>query len=724
MKDLDKNYDDIKLILYRDIKEEKTEAVIEHLKEALNLGELAIKTVLDEMVEAKDILIIEDNLYILDNIHFRMDALRVIRGKFAFVGDGPDAVYIAAEDFKDALDSDIVLVRIRHGQRIFGHIEAIVERKKEYLLGTLNLVKNRFVFEPYDRKIPNQVEFVPNNIEPIAGQRIIAKILDVKKGVISVSLESVLGMKNDPGVDVLSVLFEHDLETDFNEEVLSEAKTIPDKVLESELEGRIDHRDQFAITIDGEDAKDLDDAIYLERLNKGYRLYVHIADVSHYVKEATAIDETAYNRTSSIYMVDRVVPMLPRNISNGVCSLTPNVERLTLTCKMDIDLNGEIYNYEIYPSVISSKRRMSYAEINDGEDFGNETEMIEMMLHCAEVLGKRRSIEGSIDFETSESVFLVDADDNILDISARVSGKAEKMIEHFMVSANESVAKYARYQELPVLYRVHEKPDQDKMKDLAHTLLILGYRLRGNLSDVHPSELQKVMKFFEDKDEHLVVSRLMLRSMKKARYEAQPKGHFGLALDDYAHFTAPIRRYSDLLTHRNLRKYIFDHNFTEFKEDHVFTEEAAQHISEKERSILDAEREVEKMKKAEYMRSKINEEYEGIISGVSNFGIFVELPNTVEGVIPLKTLRDDFYTLDQKTHKLMGERTKNVYGLGQAVKIKVESVDNLENDVIFSLRNTKRRKKRRPDQKYDRRDDRRGDRRNGGKKHGTQRRKK
>ncbi len=689
MRENEKNYDDIKLVLYRDIKEEAVNTVVEHLQTSLSLSASTIHEVLDLMVEAKDILIIEDKLYVLDNIHFRMDKLRVIRGKFAFVGEGSDAVYVAAEDFKDALDQDLVLVRIRHGQKIYGTIEHIVKRKREYLLGTLKLVKKRFVFEAYDRKIPNTIEFTPNNIQPIVDQRIIAKIIEVKKGIIYVSLESVLGMKDAPGVDVLSVLFEHDLETEFNESVLEEAKAVEHEVKKEDLNGRIDHRNQYAITIDGEDAKDLDDAIFLEPLSQGYRLYVHIADVSHYVKEDSAIDQSAYARTSSIYMVDRVVPMLPQVLSNGICSLTPHEDRLCLTCKMDIDFEGEIYNYEIYPSVIQSKRRMSYAEINDGDDFGEVTEMIKMMLHCADILQSKRGVEGSIDFETSESVFLVDSDDTILDITARESGKAEKMIENFMVSANESVAKYAHYQELPVLYRVHEKPDQDKMKDLAHTLLILGYRMRGNLSEVHPRELQKVLKYFDKREEQLVVSKLMLRSMKKARYAAQPLGHFGLALTDYSHFTAPIRRYSDLLTHRNLRKYVFEHNFDDFKEDHLLVEDAANHISEKERVILDAEREVEKMKKAEYMLSKINEKYDGIISGVSNFGIFVELANTVEGVIPLNTLKDDFYTLDVKTHRLVGERSKQVYSLGQAVKIKVESVDTLDHEVIFSLRESK-----------------------------------
>ena len=691
MENFNKNYEDIKLYLYQNIQEASLDEVIASLEESLSLSTKQIQEVFEAMQEDMEVVIVKDQLYLIDGIHYAAGKLRVIRGKFAFVGEGDDAVYIAQEDFKDALDQDIVLVKVFHSKKSYGVIESVLERGREYLLGTLEVIKHRFVFVPYDRKIPNRVKYKANHIEPIAGQRIIAKIDGVNGGVIEASLKSVLGMKNEPGIDILSVLFAHDLETEFNEQVLEEAKQIPNVVHEKEIEGRIDHRDQYAVTVDGEDAKDLDDAIYIERLNEGYRLYVHIADVSHYVEANSAIDKTAYHRTSSIYMVDRVIPMLPETISNGICSLHPNVDRLTLTCKMDLDLSGEIYNAEVYPSVIRSKRRMSYNEINDGEDFGEVTEMVEMMLHCAEILQRKRTEAGSIDFDSSESHFLVDDQGAILDINARETGIAEKMIENFMVSANESVAKYAQYQELPILYRVHEKPDQDKMKDFAHTLLILGYRLKGNLADVHPHALQSVLKHFEGKDESLVISRLMLRSMKKARYAPEALGHFGLALKDYSHFTAPIRRYSDLLTHRNLRKYVFDSNFSEFKEDHAFTQDAAQHISEVERVILDAEREVEKMKKAEYMRNKIGERYDGIISGVNNFGVFVELSNTVEGVVLLRELQDDYYTLDPKTHKLVGERTKKVYALGQKVKVQVVSVDPLENDVIFRFIDTKRK---------------------------------
>lgn len=694
MKDIYKNYENVKLWLYQEVKEENLEEVMAGLIEALNLDLASIKAVLSELEEDNEIAIVDEVLYVMDKIHFVRGNLRSIRGKFGFVGEGDVSIYVAAEDFQNAIDGDEVLVRIKHSDKKYGQVIHVLKRNKKYLLGTLKIIKKKFVFEAYDRKIPNQIEFNPNNIKPIPDQRIVAKILNVENGIIEVSLESVLGMSDDPGIDILSVLFEHDLETEFNQSVLNEIGAIPDKVLEKDLAGRLDHRNQYVVTVDGEDAKDLDDALYLERLNEGFRLYVHIADVSYYVAEGSAIDKTALKRSSSIYMVDRVIPMLPKELSNGVCSLHPNVDRLTLTCKMDIDFKGEIYNYEVYPSVINSKRRMSYNEINDGDDFAEVDEMINSMLELSDILSQKRIKEGSIDFDSDESQFLVNHKGEVLDIFARTSGRAEKMIENFMVSANESIAKYARYQDLPILYRVHEKPDQDKMRDLSHTLLILGYRLRGNLADVHPYQLQQVLKHFENRDESLVVSRLMLRSMQKARYEAKPEGHFGLALDDYAHFTAPIRRYADLLTHRNLRKYIFEHNFSEFEDDHQNAQEVAKHVSEKERDILEAEREVEKMKKAEFMASKINEKFEGIISGVNNFGIFVELPNTVEGVILLRELRDDFYTLDAKTHKLIGERTNRIYALGDKVEVIVDSIDPLENDVILRFDQNRKRGRR------------------------------
>ena len=696
---MDKNYEDIKLYLFKNVMKEDLETVIKGIQEALKLNLKEINKVLNVMHEDREILMLGDDIYVIDDIHYKVGVLRVIRGQFAFIGIGEESVYIHSSDFNDAIDGDEVLIQIIHKEKVSGKVLSVLNRSKEYILGTIN---DRGYFIPYDRKFNQRAILKTNGVEVHENQRVIAKIDKVEKNVLYLTLHSVLGMADEPGIDILSVLFEHDLQTEFEEDVLEEAKALPDKVLEKDLENRMDHRDQMAITIDGEDAKDLDDAVYLEPLHEGYRLYVHIADVSYYVRKSSAIDKTAYVRTSSIYMVDRVIPMLPKEISNGICSLYPNVERLTLTCKMDIDLEGNIYNYEVYPSVIESKKRMSYREINDGDDFGEYTEMIQMMLELSAILEKKRRQEGSIDFDSSETEFLVDHEGKVLDVFSRTQGKSEKMIEQFMVSANESVAKYCKHMELPILYRVHEKPDKDKMQDFSHMLRILGYRLRGKLDDVHPHTMQKVLKHFEGKDELPVVSRLMLRSMKKARYTHTPLGHFGLALDDYAHFTAPIRRYSDLLLHRSLHDYVFNGDFSNYDEDFAFVQEAGEHISTKERDILDAEREVEKMKKAEFMEDKVGMRYDGIISGVSNFGLFVELENTVEGVVPLKDMKDDFYTVDAVTQKLVGERTGNIYSIGQKIKVEVVGINPLEHDVLMKIRRNRgmrRGKKHRKNQK-------------------------
>lgn len=693
-----KHYEAIRLYLFKNTMKADLEETILNIKSELNISVKEINDVLNSMQEDREVVMVDDTLYVVDDIHYKVGTIRIIRGQFAFVGEGESAVYVNSDDFQNALDDDEVLVQVVHQEKIAGKVIHVLKRKREYILGTIN---EKGYFIPFDRKINNRVEFDAAGEVVLPNQRIIGKVIKVEKGRLYLKMHSILGMSDEPGIDILSILFEHDLETEFDESVLEEAKQIPDSVLDEDLKGRIDHRDQMAITIDGEDAKDLDDAVYLEPLNNGYRLYVHIADVSYYVDENSAIDKTAYARTSSIYMVDRVIPMLPTSLSNGICSLHPNVDRLVLTCKMDIDTQGEIYNYEVYPSVISSKRRMSYNEINGGEDFGEFTEMIQNMLELSEVLEAKRHKNGSIDFDSDESAFLVDHTGKVLDIFGRSQGKSEKMIETFMVCANESVAKYCKHMELPILYRVHEKPDRDKMQDFSHLLRILGYRLKGNLSDMHPGTLQNVLRYFEGKPESMIVSRLMLRSMKKARYTHQPLGHFGLALDDYSHFTAPIRRFSDLHLHRTLRHYLFENDYSSYHEDLLFTQEAGEHISAKERDILEAEREVEKLKKSEFMVDKIGERYEGIISGVSNYGLFVELPNTVEGVVLLRSMDDDFYTVDPITQRLIGERTKTTFALGQTIEVEVVEIDKVEKDVILKMRKRgkKRDKKHRKKQK-------------------------
>lgn len=695
MNEFNKNYETIKTYLFTKVVKEEVSQVIEKIEAHCSLSIKEINEVLSVLHEDKDIVIADDIIYIIDGIHYRVGNLRIIRGQFGFVGEKDNSVYIAKEQFYTALDHDEVLVEVIHAKEASGKIIYVLKREREFMLGTMVKDKGQLVFKPYSQNVVSPVSFDNNGKKLSEGDRVIAKIVNVSIKEIELRMQSILGKVDEPGIDVLSVLFEHDLDTEFDPSVIQAAEVVPQEVSEDDYIGRIDHRNQYAITIDGEDAKDLDDAIYLETSNNGYRLYVHIADVSHYVEEGTPIDVSAYARTSSIYMVDRVVPMLPKELSNGICSLNPNVDRLVITCKMDIDFDGNIYHYDVYPSVIQSKRRMSYNEINNNDDFGDVTEMIHQMLACAEVLQNKRNIAGAIEFDSDESQFIVDAEGKILDIFPRVQQEAEKMIESFMVSANESVANYCKNLEIPILYRVHEKPDLDKMKALSHTLLILGYRLRGNLSDVYPKMMQKALQHFEGEDASQVVSKLILRSMKKARYAPEPLGHFGLALQDYTHFTAPIRRYSDLLLHRHLHKYVFNHNFEEYDIDSKKVDESADHVSTKERDIMEAEREVEKIKKAEYMKDKIHESYPGIISGFSNYGIFVQLPNTVEGVIPLKTLNDDYYVLDQATQRLVGERTKKMYSLGDRLEIVVDSVDEVDSEVVFKMKQKRKFKKKR-----------------------------
>lgn len=672
------------------------ESVVESKK--INVGE--IDEVLEEMSLSKEIVIDGEDLYYIDNVKYGIGSFRVVRETFAFAETISDSFYIGKDDFNGALDMDDVLFEIKSNEKRFGVVIKSVKRNRDVILGTMKKDGKKLFFIPYDNKITFKVEYDASNLDLKENDRCIGRITSVGER-IHVDIISVLGQADEPGMDVLSVLFVYGIDNDFKQEVLDEIKNVPTEIDQNETKHRMDHRDQYVITIDGEDAKDLDDAIYMEALNGGYRLYVHIADVGHYVQPQTALDQSAYERSSSVYMVDRVVPMLPKELSNGICSLHPNVDRLTMTCQIDISYAGEVIDYNIYESVICSKRRMSYKEINTSPDLGEVQEMVSMMLDCARRLQYKRNQAGQIGFDSAESQFVIDHEGNVLDIFLRERGEAEEMIESFMVIANEVVAQHCRYQSIPVLYRVHEAPDREKMQELSHTLRILGYRLKGNLEEIRPKEIQKALKFFEGKPEYPVVSRLMLRSMTKAKYSQEPLGHFGLALEDYTHFTSPIRRYPDLLLHQRIKQYAVKHDFSKLEKDEQFTIEAGLHVSKKERSILDAERQVEKIKKAQFMSNKIGEEYVGFISGISNFGIFVELPNTVEGLIHVRNLNDDFYTFDGPSQKMIGERTGRTYSIGQKLKVKLVSVDDLEHVVNFEIIGQKKMSRRKPDSRKD-----------------------
>jgi len=460
------------------------------------------------------------------------------------------------------------------------------------------------------------------------------------------------------------------------------------KVTEADLVGRVDYRNETIVTIDGEDAKDFDDAIHL--MDK--TLYVHIADVSHYVTQNSPIDLEAQNRTTSVYVVDRVVPMLPFELSNGLCSLMEGVDRLTLTCKMTIDEAGNVSDYDIHPSVIRSTKRLTYTKVNalfNGQDNdipGNIALMLNEALEMAHLIRKNREAKGAINFDTVESKFTVDEHGDVLDIQPRTSGEAELLIEDFMVKANETVATHAKYLEIPLLYRVHDAPQKKRLTEFARVMLAFGVKLKG--AEQSPRIIQKVIEQFEGKEEYGVVNEMLLRSMSKAKYDFRPMGHYGLALENYCHFTSPIRRYPDLIVHRMLRKYVFEGKNASLKDDESWVEMMGLKCSLGEQRAVEAERDTEDMKQAQYMTKHIGESFDGLIAAVTKFGFFVRLPNSVEGLVHVRNL-DDYYTFDET--RLVLRSVSKSYAIGQKVKIKVIGADKEKATIDFVVVESRKR---------------------------------
>ncbi len=609
---------------------------------------------------------------------------------FVSVDEGED-VYIPIDGIETAMHGDEVVVRIfqRQNGTTDGEIIRIIKRNTSQILGTIRFIKKKLTFVAQDVRL-GFVKFVyPPKMKLVEGHVVLAKILKHERPLLVEGVE-VLGHINDPGVDILAVLMEYDIYPKFPKEALDMANSVSkDVVME---DGRKDLTHQLTITIDGEDAKDLDDAISIEKIGEKYRLGVHIADVSYYVKENSPLDHEAFNRGTSVYVVDRVVPMLPHVLSNGICSLNPNEKRYALSCIMDIELNGEVSDYQLTPSVIESDYRMTYTNVNKmihgDEQAKNQypqlIEMVEHMADCANRIRRRRESLGAIDFEMEEAKILVDEQGHISQILKRERFEAEKLIEDFMVCANETVAKHTRWSHVPSLYRIHEVPSKKKMQAYAKIVGLLGYKMKGSMDDVKPIALQKILRHFEGHDEFPVVSRMMLRSMMKAKYDPAPIGHFGLGLEDYTHFTSPIRRYPDLVVHRMLRKYVFQTpELANMATEEERLKGIAEQSSMKERNAVDAEREIEDMKKAEYMEDHIGMIADGVISGVTKFGFFVELSNTIEGLVHIQSLEDDYYEFDAQSMRLRGKNTRKEFRLGQKVRIKVKAANKEQRTVDF-----------------------------------------
>ncbi|WP_106769329.1 ribonuclease R, partial [Paenibacillus faecalis] len=656
---------------------------------------------LNELEQSGKIILTNHQRY---GVPERMD---LVRGRvqahskgFAFLipddRDQPD-VYIHANDLKSAMNGDIVLVRIHTkgpaGGKLEGEVVRIVNRAITQVVGVFQNHEVYGFVLPDDKRINRDI-FIPKHAMngAVDGEKVVVKLVSYPEGQAAAEGEvvEILGHKDDPGVDILSIIRKHQLPEAFPDEVLAEADQVPDAITEEEIaqQGRRDLRGLNIVTIDGEDAKDLDDAVNVQRLPNGnYKLGVHIADVGYYVREGSALDREAYSRGCSVYLVDRVIPMLPHRLSNGICSLNPQVDRLTLSCEMEFNEQMKVVKHHIFKSVIKTKERMTYNNVRkilideDPELIERYSDLVEdfrLMRELALKLRKRRIQRGAVDFDFVESKVIVDENGKAIDIVKRERSIAEQIIEEFMLAANETVAEHFHWLKVPFIFRIHEDPDPEKLQNFMAFAANFGHHIKGRGNSIHPRALQNLLEEIQGSKEQTVLSTMLLRSMKQAKYDAESTGHFGLAAEFYSHFTSPIRRYPDLVIHRVIREVIEHGNILpEARQEYLAEKmpDIAQQSSERERVAVDAERDTDALKKAEYMLDKVGEEFEGIISSITSFGMFIELENTVEGLIRLGGLTDDYYHFDEQHMVLIGERTSKVFRIGDEVKVRVANVN-------------------------------------------------
>ena len=636
---------------------------------------------------------------LLINSHLKTGKFVGNRKGFGFVIiQGEEDTFIAKNNVNVAIDGDTVVLEIfKKGMKPEGRILSIVNRENKLFVGEYYYKdkKGHIIFD--DNKISIDVIIEPSkSMNAMDGHKVLIKLgKKLKANTYEGEVVKIIGHKNDPGVDILSIIAKYDFSDQFPEEVMKELDDIPNEIDENDIKNRVDLRSIELFTIDGDDAKDLDDAVSLKMLENGnYELGVHIADVSYYVKENTAIDKEAYNRGTSVYLVDRVLPMLPHKLSNGICSLNGGVDRFALSCIMEINEKGDVVNYNVFPSVIKSKLRMTYKKVNDileknivdelYEPFANT---LRNMKKLSDILRENKKRRGYIDFEIPEVKIIVDEKGKPIELSKRVQGTGEKLIEDFMIVANETVATYINNMELPFIYRVHGEPSQEKLNNFLNFVSILGYKPTGKLKKSSPQSVQNLLNQLKDKPEFPIFSELLLRSMQKAVYSDTNIGHFGLGSECYTHFTSPIRRYPDTTVHRLLRTYIFEGHIDNYTVDamNIKMPVIAEHTSEKEVDAIECEREVDDMKMAEYMEDHIGEVYVGRISGVMNFGLFVELDNLVEGLIRIEDLDDDFYIYDEENYRLIGRKHHKQYRIGDNIKIIVKSASKASKTIDFLI---------------------------------------
>ena len=620
---------------------------------------------------------------------------------FVTVEGETEDIFIPGDKVNGAMHMDTVEIAIlptTSGKRKEGAVLKVIERGMKHVVCTYEASENFGFAVPDNTRFGSDI-FIPKgkSMGAVAGHKVVVEVTSYGKKDKKPEgrVVEIIGHINDPGTDILSIVKAYDMPVEFSEKIMHQVENVSKEVTDADMAGRMDLRDWTMVTIDGEDAKDLDDAVSLFMDGDNYVLGVHIADVSNYVQEHSALDVEALKRGTSVYLVDRVIPMLPHALSNGICSLNEAQNRLTLSCIMTINPKGEVIDHKIAETVIRTNRRMTYTNVKKiledkdpevMEEYKELVPMFEKMAELASILRKRRMKRGSIDFDFPETKVILNDKGEPIDIKPYDRNVATKLIEDFMLIANETVASHFFWQEIPFVYRTHENPDTEKIHKLSTFINNFGYSLHIGADEVHPKELQKLLEKIEGTDEEALISRLTLRSMKQARYTTACTGHFGLAASYYCHFTSPIRRYPDLQIHRIIKETLRGRmNAKRIEHYEGILDEVAKQSSQMERRADEAERETIKLKKCEYMAKHIGEEFEGVISGVTEWGFFVELPNTVEGLVRVTELKDDFYQFYEDTYELVGEATNKRYKLGQKVKVVVESTDKLMRTIDFAL---------------------------------------
>ena len=664
---------------------------------------------LKELEENYKIVKNKKNRYRLIGENFKEGIYRKNQKGFGFVKiEGEeDEIYISKENSLRALNGDRVLVEIIEEENKIknaeGKIKKILKHEKSTVVGTFQKNDNFGFVVPDDKSLGTDIFISKNNFGKARnGHKVLVQITKYpEKGKNAEGkIIEVLGDPNQAGVDMLSLIKEYNLPSTFPEQVVEEAKKYGDKIDKKDIPNRVDCREDIIFTIDGEDAKDLDDAVRVtKKPNGNYKLDVHIADVSYYVREGSLLDKEAQIRGTSIYMLGRVIPMLPRELSNGICSLNAGEDRFTLSCSMEIDSKGKIISVEVYKAIINVTERMNYHDVQKILDKSDEQVLkkyekyisdFELMAELATILKNRRLEQGYLNLDIPESKIELDKNGRAINVGKYETSFSNEIIEHFMLSANEAIAEKFYWLEAPFIYRVHEDPDIDKVKDLNKFLFNFGLKIRTTNDKVYPTEVSKILEEIKGKEEEKVVSTLILRTLKLAKYESENKGHFGIASKYYCHFTSPIRRYPDLFIHRIISKYLEENYVVDENWVEEYQEKATQRAassSEREKVATKVERDSEDLKKAEYMESKIGEEYEGIVSSVTQFGIFVELENTVEGLIRFENLGDEYFIYDEERKRLIGERTNKTYKIGDKVKIRVISANKMLRQIDFEIIN-------------------------------------